>query len=92
MISKSEVQEKYQKYSGDYDFAVKLYRLLGLRIQAYRSHAVELLNLKRGDCVVELGCGTGLNFPLLFQAECLSSLILKGRSDGRYGCSGFLSG
>lgn len=67
MISKNEVQEKYQKYSGDYDFAVKLYRLLGFRIQAYRIHAVDLLNLKRGDSVVELGCGTGLNFSFLME-------------------------
>jgi demethylmenaquinone methyltransferase/2-methoxy-6-polyprenyl-1,4-benzoquinol methylase len=26
---------------------------------------VELLRLKKGDVIVEIGCGTGLNFPLL---------------------------
>ena len=67
MISKQEIQTKYQQQSTNYDFSVKLYRLLGLRIEAYRSHVVNLLNLQRGDCVVELGCGTGLNFPLLIE-------------------------
>jgi len=30
----------------------------------YRRKAIEALNLKPGDTVVEIGCGTGLNFPL----------------------------
>ncbi len=34
-------------------------------IEAYRLRAVELLRLKRGDCVVDLACGTGLSFPLI---------------------------
>ena len=67
MISNQEIQAKYQQQSKNYDFSVKLYRLLGLRIEAYRSHVINLLNLQRGDCVVELGCGTGLNFPLLIE-------------------------
>ena len=46
---------------------MQLYRLIGLNIEAYRSRAIELLHLHRGDCVVELGCGTGLNFPLLIE-------------------------
>ena len=35
---------------------------------AFRRVAVGALGLRAGDTVVELGCGTGLNFPLLQQA------------------------
>jgi demethylmenaquinone methyltransferase/2-methoxy-6-polyprenyl-1,4-benzoquinol methylase len=47
---------------------VKLYGLIGLPIEKYRSRALELLQLKRGDCVIDLGCGTGLSFHLLMNA------------------------
>ncbi len=67
MLSKQEVQSMYQSGAKYYDFTTLLYRLIGLRMKAYRSHAVRLLHLKRGDFVVELGCGTGLNFPLLIE-------------------------
>ena len=67
LLSKQEIQAKYQSGAKYYDLFVQLYRLIGFRVEAYRSRAVELLRLKRGDCVVELGCGTGLNFPLLIK-------------------------
>ncbi len=37
-------------------------------LQSWRKEAVQLLNLKRGDLVVDIGCGTGLNFALLEEA------------------------
>ncbi|HEY5736130.1 MAG TPA: methyltransferase domain-containing protein [Nitrosopumilus sp.] len=52
----------YRKYAKNYDFAVKLYRLLGIKIGKYRDITVDSLDLSKGDTVVELGCGTGLNF------------------------------
>lgn len=67
MLSKQEVQSMYQSRAKHYDFAMQRFRLIGLRLQAYRLHAVKLLHLQRGDCVVDLGCGTGLNFPLLIE-------------------------
>lgn len=66
-ISKEAIQAAYDQKARQYDFSVLLYGLLGLRIEAYRKRVVELLNLKEGDNVVELGCGTGLNFPLIMK-------------------------
>ncbi|MGR8999157.1 MAG: class I SAM-dependent methyltransferase [Gammaproteobacteria bacterium] len=67
-ISKKKVEDVYQKNAGYYDLAVKLfYPLIGLKINTYRKNAVEYLNLKEGDCVVDLGCGTGLCFPLIME-------------------------
>ncbi len=62
VLSKEEIRSSYETGAKYYDFAVHLYGLIGIR-KAYRLRAVKHLRLKRGDCVVELGCGTGLNFP-----------------------------
>jgi demethylmenaquinone methyltransferase/2-methoxy-6-polyprenyl-1,4-benzoquinol methylase len=67
-MSNNRVVEAYRKYAESYDLAVKLYRLLGLKIGKYRKMTVKALELSKGDCVVELGCGTGLNFALILDA------------------------
>lgn len=67
-LSKEEVADLYRKRAKHYNFTANLYYLLGLREWRYRKRAVKELNLKYGDTVVEIGCGTGLNFPL-FQKE-----------------------
>ncbi len=67
MLSKQEIQAMYQSGAKHYDYYVQLYRILGFRLKAYRSRAVTLLHLQRGDCVVDLGCGTGLNFALIVE-------------------------
>ena len=64
-LSTQEIQGVYGRHAAHYDVALRLYRLIGLRAQDYRVRAVELLRLRPGDCVVDLGCGTGLSFPLL---------------------------
>lgn len=64
-MSDNRVVEAYRKYAGNYDLAVKLYGLLGLKIGTYRKLTVNSLKLSKRDFVVELGCGTGLNFPLV---------------------------
>ena len=59
------VKHLYQKRARNYDWSANLYYLLGFREQAYRQMAVDALDLQPGDTVVEIGCGTGLNFELL---------------------------
>lgn len=49
----------YRKQAKNYDAS----GITGL--DTWRKQAVRTLNLKRGDIVVDIGCGTGLNFPLL---------------------------
>lgn len=65
---REHIIETYRKRAGNYDFTANLYYLLGYREWAYRRKAVEALKLESGDTVVELACGTGLNFPLYQEA------------------------
>lgn len=67
MISRQKVQNLYQSGAKNYDFTTILFGLLGLRMKAYRFLAIKKLSLQRGNCVIELGCGTGLNFPILME-------------------------
>ena len=59
------VRHIYKKRAKRYDLTAQLYYLFGFREWAYRKRAVEKLKLKDGDTVVEIGCGTGLNFALI---------------------------
>lgn len=67
-LIKDEIVNLYRKRAKHYDFTANLYYLVGFREQAYRKKAVRSLSLKTGDTVVEVGCGTGLNFPMLQEA------------------------
>lgn len=67
-ISKGEMGDLYRKRAKRYDYTIHLYRLIGLNIRRYQKNAVKALDLQRGDVVVEVGCGTGLNFSLLRQS------------------------
>jgi ubiquinone/menaquinone biosynthesis C-methylase UbiE len=69
--SKEEVTHVYRERSSRYDFTVNLFNLFasfGFNIPAWRRQAIRALGLKRGDTVVDVGCGTGLNFSLLQDA------------------------
>lgn len=68
ILSKNEVVDIYRKRAKRYDFTANLYYLMGFRERAYRRRAVKSLGLRAGDTVVEIGCGTGLNFALLQEA------------------------
>jgi ubiquinone/menaquinone biosynthesis C-methylase UbiE len=63
--TREHVIATYRGSAGRYDLTNRLYYLLGVRQGAFRRRAVEALRLRPGDTVVEVGCGTGLNFPLV---------------------------
>ncbi len=69
--STKNVVEKYRRRAPHYDTAVRIFDAFawsGFNISGWRRQAISALNLKPGDTVVDIGCGTGLNFPLLHQA------------------------
>jgi demethylmenaquinone methyltransferase/2-methoxy-6-polyprenyl-1,4-benzoquinol methylase len=55
--------ETYRKSARHYDLTSRLY----YPQRAHRRRAVQALRLRPGDSVVEIACGTGLNFPLIEQ-------------------------
>ncbi|HSG45488.1 MAG TPA: methyltransferase domain-containing protein [Anaerolineales bacterium] len=61
---KDHIIQTYRKRAANYDFTANLYYLFGYREWAYRRMAVKALMLQPGDTVLELACGTGINFPL----------------------------
>ncbi len=65
--TREHIIEIYRNRARHYDITANLYYLLGFREWAYRRKAIQALQLRLGDTVVEVGCGTGLNFPLLEQ-------------------------
>jgi demethylmenaquinone methyltransferase/2-methoxy-6-polyprenyl-1,4-benzoquinol methylase len=65
IVEHKELRDLYRRRAKLYDFAVWTYRLIGLREKMYRQHAVAALSLGPGDTVVDLACGTGLNFQFL---------------------------
>jgi demethylmenaquinone methyltransferase/2-methoxy-6-polyprenyl-1,4-benzoquinol methylase len=67
-VNRDALIDLYRTRASKYDSAVAVYRLLGLREKRYRRDSVEALCLKTGDTVVDLACGTGLNFSFLEEA------------------------
>lgn len=67
-LTREAVRDVYDRNARFYDLAVWGYYLAGMPIRTWRRMAVTALNLRPGDTVVEVGCGTGLNFGLLQRA------------------------
>jgi demethylmenaquinone methyltransferase/2-methoxy-6-polyprenyl-1,4-benzoquinol methylase len=63
--TRDEIRDVYQKRARIYDFAVHCCYLLGFPIGRYRRFVIEALAPEPGDTIVEIGCGTGMNFLLL---------------------------
>jgi ubiquinone/menaquinone biosynthesis C-methylase UbiE len=55
----------YRKKARHYDVTCRLYPAPGYPQRAQRLRAVQALGLHPGDRVVDIACGTGLNFPLI---------------------------
>jgi demethylmenaquinone methyltransferase/2-methoxy-6-polyprenyl-1,4-benzoquinol methylase len=55
----------YRKKAKHYDIISRLYPAPGYPQRIQRIQAVRALGLRRGDTVVDMACGTGLNFSLL---------------------------
>jgi len=68
MASESEMIRLYGKRAPHYDAYSKIFPLLGFRIEFYRRKAIAALDLKPGETVIDLACGTGLNFSHLQKA------------------------
>jgi ubiquinone/menaquinone biosynthesis C-methylase UbiE len=55
----------YRKKAKHYDITSRLYPVPGYPQRAQRLRAVQALGLRAGDSVIDIACGTGLNFPLI---------------------------
>src|SRR5580698_1609553 len=57
--------ETYRKKAKHYDITSRLYPVPGYPHGGQRLQAVQALGLRAGDSVIDIACGTGLNFPLI---------------------------
>jgi ubiquinone/menaquinone biosynthesis C-methylase UbiE len=57
--------ETYRRKAKHYDITSRLYPVPGYPHWAQRLRAVQALGLRAGDSVIDIACGTGLNFPLI---------------------------
>ena len=60
--------EVYRKKAKRYDVTSRLYPVPGYPQRRQRRQAIRALDLSLGDTVVDMACGTGLNFSLLEDA------------------------
>jgi ubiquinone/menaquinone biosynthesis C-methylase UbiE len=58
----------YRKRAKHYDIISRFSPVPGYPVRAQRRRAVQALGLRPGDTVVDVACGTGLNFPLIEEA------------------------
>jgi demethylmenaquinone methyltransferase/2-methoxy-6-polyprenyl-1,4-benzoquinol methylase len=61
--TRERLVEVYRKKAKHYDVTSRFYPVPGYPERSQRLRAVHALGLRPGDTVVDLACGTGLNFP-----------------------------
>jgi ubiquinone/menaquinone biosynthesis C-methylase UbiE len=66
--TREQLIETYRKKAKHYDITSRLYPAPGYPQRAQRLRAVQALGLRAGDSVIDIACGTGLNFELLEEA------------------------
>lgn len=54
----------YQRRAKNYEKMTRIYDWFGAPLEKWRARAIERLDISPGAKVVDIGCGTGLNFPL----------------------------
>jgi len=64
-LSTGEFAKLYERMAPAYDRRARLYWMFGFNEPFYKRQTISELDLKPGDTVVDIGCGTGLNFPML---------------------------
>lgn len=67
-ITKAQAVALYRRRARHYDVETSLFDLIGFAERRYRAAAVAALGLRPGGRVLDIGCGTGLNLPLLERA------------------------
>ncbi len=60
--------ETYRKKAKHYDITSRFYPVPGYPQRSQRLRAIQALDLGPGDSVVDIACGTGLNFALIEEA------------------------
>jgi demethylmenaquinone methyltransferase/2-methoxy-6-polyprenyl-1,4-benzoquinol methylase len=68
MFDTAVVRQRYSKMAGVYEMYATFGKLFGVATDAWRRKAVRALHLQPGNTVLDVGCGTGLNFPVLQEA------------------------
>ena len=61
----ASLRDLYRRRAAAYDRVTRIYRCFGFRDLTYRKEAALALGLRPGATVVDLACGTGLNFEFL---------------------------
>jgi demethylmenaquinone methyltransferase/2-methoxy-6-polyprenyl-1,4-benzoquinol methylase len=63
--TRAHLIETYRRKAKHYDITSRFYPAPGYPQRAQRLRAIHALDLRPGDSVIDMACGTGLNFPLI---------------------------